>query len=238
MKHVKRILLPILTLLTLYTFHDMERAQGIGFYFYLKTGVLNRTGWEVIIDALIALFIAAVLWVWVKSAGNTAIESLFDALITYLVFVPLVPLNYFHAVIFSRSDLPANPDVTAFAKRDLLNLGLTITVFIVLKIVTNTVKSANGADSTIEDFRHKNTQKHVAISDTATNLILICLGILAAVISILIPQIQKLLFYILHLVIAFLIFKVTQREKFNSNIYTGFLIITAVFKLIQTTAMY
>ncbi len=254
MKIAKRFLLPILVLLTIYTFHDMESAQGIGFYFYLKTGALSRTAWEIIIDVIVVLFIAVVLLVWMRSTipvtGATQSESVakrsffdnlelfFDALITYLVFVPIVPVNYFHALIFSHSDLPSSLDVTALTKRNLLNLGLTFIALLIVKSTESAVKSRINGDLNTADSGQKNCKKRAAITDNTTSVTLICLGILITVISILIPQIQKLLFYIFHLIVSFLIFKVTQREKIDSDIYTGFLIITAVFKLIQTTAMF
>ncbi len=226
-------------LMTIYAFHDMESAQGIGFYFYLKTGMLSRTIWEIIVDVVITVVLACIISAMVTYAEKkVTFDLFFEALVTYLVFVPIVPINLFHALIFSQADLPGSIDVTTFINKDLLNLSLIIAVFLILKTLINAVKSTNIEDVAESEFSEKTIKNTLKTREFMTEIIVIAIAIIIAAISLFVPEIQKLIFWLTHIVITFLIFRVTKDKKIDSNIYMSFLIITAVFKLIQTTAIY
>ncbi len=78
----------IVTILALFAIHDTVTATGAGYLLFLKSGLLSRTVWDIMVDALVAVITFALILIPVRiyKAGIT------EAVIFYLAGVSLAML--------------------------------------------------------------------------------------------------------------------------------------------------
>ena len=205
----------IISALSVYALHDMQTAQGIGYYFALKTGSGSRLFFDIAAD-LAYLFMFAVMLsipLFTLKCNNKARFSRF--LLLYTALMPALRADY----VFSL-----------FSGRDFFKTGFSLSVFAdslleVLRITVPLLILAAAFD--------------IAIKGNRLSLSLKILPVIAAVpviVCVLVPALTSLCAFVSAYLIIYVIFAILEKNEFDSLWFYMLLFFTAVYRLLSVTA--
>lgn len=195
-----------------YALHDMQTAQGIGYFFCLKTGG-QRLIYDLITDLiLILLFLLLCFIPYVTLKTNSKNPAHF--ILIYIGLMPFFNLNYFFSLIFNQSDL-SRPDFTTrlgtlinSAKMPAILFILTLGFFLVVK-----------------KLRLKRTE-----------YILLALSLTGMVLALFLPALSELLIFISLYLCLTVTYRLLEKAEFKSFLFYGFLCLLGLWNIYCVTS--
>ncbi len=204
----------ILSLLCIYAIHDMQTAQGVGYYFALKSGK-DRLPFDIITDFVfvIFLFIALVLPLVISRAKMSFAYSRF--VILFVALIPTLRADYVFSIFFNGNFLSEKYNFDTWATQVMTAFSVVVPMFVL----------ALGLSMVIQKEKLSRKNKYLMID-----------VVVLFVISALLPGLSELFLFIGAYILIFIIFSIFEKSELDSLWLYGFLFATAVYRIISVTA--
>lgn len=205
----------ILLALSVYTIHDMQSAQGIGYYFCLKAGSANRLPFDIAVDVVFCLLFALLLALPVIFGKSSNFDSLSRFLIIFIAFVPTISTNYVFSLFFNTAVYSRKLNFIEWLGDVIAAYGLLIPMTI---LVIGYYCEIRG-----------NSLSHQCRAALIAAILLIIPGLI-------VPAITTLCIFLGVYIILCVVFDLLEKTNFNSLWIYAFLFAVAVFRLLSVTA--
>ena len=205
----------ILLSLGFYAIHDMQTAQGVGYYFCLKAGSYNRTLYDVCADAVFVMLFVICLLIPMFLCKKKAPGAFSRFTILFVAFIPTIRPDYVFGLFFDKTifNLPFVP--TSYIDRILSTFGVMVPFLILILGFLKAVKGIN--------------LKKRWLTFLMVALILVFPGIL-------VPAFIQALFFVSAYLCIFVIFDALEESDSDFTLVYIFLYGVALLKLINVTA--
>ena len=92
----------IVLALCIYAIHDMQTAEGVGYYFCLKLNAPNRLPFDIAADVIRTLLLLLVLLLPVIATKNRKFHDFAAFLLTFVAFIPSISTAYILGLFISK----------------------------------------------------------------------------------------------------------------------------------------
>lgn len=205
----------ILLALCVYAIHDMQTAQGVGYYFCLKLGSSNRILFDVLADLVFCILLGVFLVIPVLFCKKNHKGIFSRYLILFLAFIPSVSTNYVFSLFFNTSIYAKKLNAIEWLGEVISSYSLIVPMLVLVMAYYCEIR--------------KNKVSHGYKTMMIIAFLLVFPGLL-------IPGITTLCLYFGVYLLLYIIFDFLEQTNFDSIWLYGFLFFVAIYKIISVTA--
>lgn len=204
----------ILFLLGIYAIHDMQTAQGVGYYFAIRLGK-DRLLFDIIVDLIFVIFLIIAMFLPFIVMHSKMAFAYSRFFILFVALVPSLRTDYVFTLFFSVKSLFIKFSFDTWATQ-IMNAFWIIVPLLILTIGFSTVV-----------LKEKLSRRNKVIFIVTAVLLLL---------SILAPGFAELLLFVGAYLLIFVIFNILETNDFDSLWLYCFLFAVAIYRIITVTA--
>ncbi|MCR4959817.1 MAG: hypothetical protein K6A74_00010 [Lachnospiraceae bacterium] len=205
----------ILSVFCIYTIHDMQTAQGVGYYFCLKAGGENRLFYDVVTDVVFVLLLCICLVIPMLLCQKKTSGAFARFMILFVAFIPMVRTDYAFSLAFGRAAELAKSDIWGRIDAAIAALAVLLPFMFLVMGFAMSVKG---------------------IKLSSRKIVFMALSTLLVVLAFLVPVFTAAFLFIAAYLLIITVFEFLEETEIKSLLLYGFLFAVSFYRLLTVTA--